>query len=196
MIAIGKTDRITAAERYARATETTDLTPRSDRRCDADKLIAAGWVTQGDPRRALAMDLYRMGVTGNTQGLATVVDAASGWLAAWTSRKGRTPMPKHQRAQLVTQTLHWWLHPVCGYCEGRMFELLPSATGDDEGGARALSTQACQACHGTGKRPLAREVPAQHVAAATYLADELDRLVLLVTAEMAKRLAPTLSLEL
>lgn len=195
MIAIGKTDRITTAERYALATDTADLTPRADRRCDADKLIAAGWAAQGDPRRALALDLYRMGVTGNTQGLAAVVESASGWLSAWSSRKGRTPLPRHQRQQLVAQTLHWWLKPTCGYCEGRMFELLPSASGD-EGGVRALSTEPCQACHGSGKRPLAREVPSHHVAAATYLADELDRLVILVTGEMAKRLAPTLSLEL
>ncbi len=50
MINIGKDDRVTAAERYAVATGTHNLTPALDRRTDADKLIAAGWATQGDPR--------------------------------------------------------------------------------------------------------------------------------------------------
>ena len=38
-------DRVTAAERYAKACTTSNLA-QGERRCDADRLIAAGWVTQ------------------------------------------------------------------------------------------------------------------------------------------------------
>lgn len=185
MIAIGKDDRITAAERYALATGSADLSPVLDRRCDVDKLIAAGWAAR-DPRRSAALALYRMAVTDNTQGLQTVVDTMDGWLNGWLSRKGRSPLPKFQRRELVATVLRWWIKPVCGYCEGRGFELLPR---DDEGGAGALSTTTCAACYGNGRRPIEREVPNGHKAAAQSLADELDRLVLVVTAEMARSLS-------
>lgn len=190
MIDIGKdSERVTAAERYARATSSTDLTPALDRRTDADKLIAAGWAAQGDPKKAAALDLYRMAVNGNTQGLMAVVDTMDGWLNGWTSKKGRKPMPKFQRRELVASVLHWWIKPTCGYCEGRGFELVPR---DDEEGAQALNSMHCKACRGTGKRPLAKDVPDHLIRPAEALADELDRLILLVTGEMARRLAPSL----
>lgn len=191
MIAIGKDDRITAAERYAIATGSSDLTPALDRRCDVDKLIAAGWATQGDPRRIAALALYRMGTVGNTQGLSLVVETMDGWLNGWTKRKGRQPIPKFQRRELVASTLKWWLNPTCGYCQGRGFELVPR---EDEVGAQTLSCH-CKACSGTGRRPLVREVPAVFLKASESLAEELDRLVLIVTGEMARSLAPNLNLE-
>lgn len=182
MIAIGKDDKITAAERYARAATTTDLTPNLSGRCDADKLIAAGWVAR-DPRRAAALALYRMAVTGDTNGLQPIADTMDGWLNGKLQRKGAKPMPKVQRREMVVHVLRWWLQPTCGYCEGRGFELLGD---DDAPGARALSDRACKACHGTGKRPVEREVPPHLKEAARLLADQLDSLVLLVTGEMAR----------
>lgn len=190
MLDIGKHhDRITAAERYAKATSSTDLTPALDRRTDADKLIAAGWAAQGDPRRGAALDLYRMAISGNTQGLANVVETMDKWLSGWTSRKGRKPLPKFVRRELVASVLHWWIKPTCGYCEGRGFELVPR---DDEEVAQTLNNRHCLACRGTGKRPLAKDVPDHLIRPAEALADELDRLILLVTGEMARRLAPSL----
>ncbi len=184
MIAIGKDDRITAAERYAISTGSADLSPALDRRCDVDKLIAAGWAAR-DPRRGAALALYRMAVTDNTQGLQTVVDTMDGWLNGWLARKGRRPVPKFQRRELVATVLRWWIRPTCGYCEGRGFELIPK---DEEGGAGTLSTVTCPSCYGSGRRPIEREVPHGHKVAAQSLADELDKLVLVVTAEMARAL--------
>lgn len=195
MIKIGKDDRITTAERYARATSTTDLTAHADTRCDADKLLAAGYATQGDPRKSLALKLYRMGQTGDMQGLHEAATAMDGWLKDYCSRKGRKPMPPGARQALVTSTLHWWLTPVCEFCQGRMFELIPRAEGEEHG-AQAISTKACSACFGTGKRPLAKVVPAAFERHAQYLADELDRLVIQVTGDMARRLADSGVLDL
>lgn len=191
MIAIGKDDRITAAERYAKAAESSDLTPALDRRCDVDKLIAAGWATQGDPMKRAALDLYRMATTENTQGLANVVETMDGWLNRWSQRKGRTPIPKFQRRELVASTLRWWLKPTCGYCEGRGFSLVPKEDGEP---SQVLGDE-CGACHGTGRKPLGREVPPQFRKPAEHLAEELDRLILVVTGEMARRLAPSLDLK-
>jgi hypothetical protein len=183
-------DRVTAAERYARAASSTDLTAHADARCDADKLIAAGWAAQ-DPDHALALGLYRMAVTGDTQGLHPLVERAAGWINAWSSHKGRRMLARAQRIELAAQVLHWWLRPTCGYCEGRGFELVDS---EHEDGARALSDQPCEACHGSGKRPLVREVPSHLQGHAKHLADKLDNLVLKVTGEMARRLRPSLDL--
>ncbi|MCH8180237.1 MAG: hypothetical protein IIA02_10705 [Proteobacteria bacterium] len=184
MIAIGKDDQITAAERYALATGSSNLTPNLGARCDADKLIAAAWVSK-DPRRAAAMALYRMAVVGSTNGLQTIADTMDGWLNGKLQRKAR-PIPKVQRREMVVHVLRWWLRPTCGYCEGRAFELVGEERDDDREGARTLSGRACKACHGTGKRPVEREVPPHLKDAARQLADELDRLVLLVTGEMAR----------
>lgn len=190
MIAIEAENRIAAAERYATAARSSDLSPVLDGRCDVDKLIAAGWAAK-DPRRAAALALYRMAATGNMNGLLPIVETMDGWLNGKLQRKagkgGSTlrPVPKLQRREMVVQVLRWWLKPTCGYCEGRGFELL----GDDEAeGARALSDRACKSCHGTGKRPIEREVPNHLREAARALADQLDRLVLIVTGEMAKSL--------
>lgn len=190
MIAIGKGDEITAAERYALATKSANLSPKLDGRCDADKLIAAGWAAK-DPRRSAALALYRMAVTGDMNGLQPIAETMDGWLNGKLQRKagkgGATlrPVPKLQRREMVVHVLRWWLKPTCGYCEGRGFELV----GDDEAeGARALSDRACKACHGTGKRPVEREVPPHLREAAKLLADQLDSLVLMVTGEMARLL--------
>lgn len=183
------TDRepITAAERYARATVSSDLTAyrAEDHRCDADRLIAAGWAAQ-DPDRALALSAYRMALTGDLQGLHDVAERCAGWINAWCQRKGRRVLTRSQRIELATQVLAWWVRPVCGYCEGRCFELMPS---EHEDGVRALSGQYCQACHGTGRRPLAREVPAHLQQPAEYVESRLNNLVLQVTGEMGRRLA-------
>lgn len=185
MISIGTDDRITAAERYARATSTSDLTPNLTGRCDADKLIAAGWVAR-DPRRSAALALYRMAVSGDMNGLQTIADTMDGWLNGKLQRKGAKPVPRIQRREMVVHVLHWWVRPTCGYCEGRGFELLGN---DDAPGARALSPVSCQACHGSGKRPVEREVPPHLKESARMLADQLDTLVLMVTGEMAKVLS-------
>jgi hypothetical protein len=188
-----QSNRPTAAERYAVSISSSDLGVNAGH-CDADKLIAAGWVAS-DPKRAAALALYRMSVAGNTQGLETVIDTMDGWLNGRMQRRGGRPMPKHQRREAVASVLRWWIRPTCAYCEGRCFELTPRDEAT-ESGAGVLSGKACFACHGTGRRPVAREVPDHMGTLARDLADELDRLVILVTGEMARRLNTAINLEL
>jgi len=170
----------TMAERYASAARSGDLTPHLDRRTDADVLLAAGIAASKDPRKMLALNLYRMRITGDMTGLFDVVDRADGWMAHRLAHKGNRPMASYARRQLVADILSWWLDPVCGYCEGRMFVKVEDAA--------RLSTVACESCHGAGHRPLARSVPHAHVKHAQWLADELDKLVLIITGEMARLL--------
>lgn len=180
-------DRPDIAERYASATSSGDLTPRLKGVSDADVLLAAGMATCKDPsRRGLALACYRMSVRGDMRGLAEVVEAADGWLLSYLSRGGRRPLKREVRRQLIVDTLTWWVTPTCGYCGGTGFvEALVQGT--DEGAGR-LTQQACSCCHGSGKRPLAREVPPALQQHAAWMAAELDRLVAQIQAVMQRLL--------
>lgn len=172
------------AERYASATESSDLTPRMDRRCDADYLLAAGIAASKDPRKALALSAYKLGLSGGTTGLYEVVSAIDGWLLMRLARGGARPMSRPARQALLTDALQWWICPVCHYCDGRCF-----VAWEDAG---RLSTVECEACHGTGQRAL--QVPGAHRAHAEHIIGELDRLVALIHADMARLLAQRMDL--
>jgi hypothetical protein len=174
-------DRPTIGEQYAKATESKDLSPSTERRTDADVLLAAGIAASRDPRRMLALKVYRLAVGGETDGLVDIVETADDWLQGRLARGGNRPMRAEARRALVMDTLHWWIRPTCNYCEGRGFVTVPDTA--------RLSTVACESCHGSGRRPLAREVPHAHVKHATWMADELDRLVALICSDMAKLLS-------
>lgn len=183
---------ITTAERYATATMSGNLTPRLDGLTDADVLLAAGIAALKSPERMLALRLYRMGTTGTMDGLWEVVAAADGWVVGHLLKIRRRPMTKQARQQLIADTLQWWLKPTCGYCNGCGF-VQAMLEGTDETAGR-LTTQACSGCHGTGRRPLAREVPAQMHEPAGWLVSELDRHVSLIHADMAKLLGKRMEL--
>jgi cytochrome c553 len=183
-------ERPSIAERYATATSSGDLTPRTAGVTDADVLLAAGIAASKDPRRLLALKLYRMGARADMEGLWEVVAQCDAWMAGYLSRGGRRQISKSARGQLITDTLQWWLQPTCGYCSGRGF-VTATVQGTDEEGGR-LTTMQCGSCHGSTKRPLAREVPPQLHQHAAWLTGELDRLVALVHDEMAKLLGQRL----
>lgn len=177
-------DRPDIAERYATATNSDDLTPDLRGRTDADVLLAAGIAARKDPRRQLAMAAFRMSVRGDMAGLMEVVDAADGWLVGRLSRGGRRPLPRATRRQLVVDTLQWWISPICGYCGGTG-KLTALVEGSDESAGR-LSGQACSCCRGTGRKPLAREVPPALQKHAEWMVSELDKLVAWVQADMKR----------
>lgn len=207
---------ITAADRYAKAVNSTDLSPGSEReRTDADVLLAAAYAT-GDtckacngtgrkggakpamgvprcevcdgrgkvanPRKQLALAAYRLGLAGDTAGLRPLIDEMDSWLLAHLAKGGNRPMPAAARQQLIRDTLKWWLDPACGYCNANGFVLV-------EGTSR-LSPVECDACHGTKKRSLRREIQGHRQWAdhAEYLVDELDRLKGMVFGDMARML--------
>lgn len=210
-------DRPSVGELYAIAASSGDLTPREGR-CDADRLLAAAYAAgvtctacdgagrianpgtgatvrcvacfgRGrlvEPRKTLALAVYRARETGDLSQLHSIVTQAEGWLSGRLSRGGNRPLRREARRALVVDTLHWWMNPTCPYCEGRRKVAMEQAA--------ALSTQSCEACHGTGKRPLHREVPRPHVHHAEWLAEQLDELLIVVFKDMARVLAPRLEL--
>lgn len=185
-------DRPGLAERYASATSSGNLTPRLDGTTDADVLLAAGIAASKDPRKLLAMKLYRMGVQGCMDGLYDIASEADAWLLGYIRKHRERPMNPQARQQLIVDTLNWWLKPICGYCNGTGF-VQAMVDGTDKLAAR-LTTQNCGGCHGTTKRPLGREVPQPLKGHAEWLATELDRLVALIHADMARLLGQRLEL--
>jgi hypothetical protein len=155
---------ITTAERYARATMTSDMTHKPGG-CDINTLMAAGIAAAGSREQAVALALYRVGVTGDRFALPALVDEIAGWL----THKQRRAIPPRARRALVMSVVVWWFEPTCRYCEGRCFVAVK--------GTGRLSATACDACHGTGKRPLKREVAPAHVESAHWLVCRLDRLI-------------------
>lgn len=168
------------AERYSTVTATSDLTTRLDHRCDADVLLAAGFAAARDPHKTLALDVYRLGVKGDIQSLASVVDKVDNLLNGYLSRKGNRPMPKAARRALAMTVLHWWAHPTCQFCEGRGYEQIDNTPN--------LSARECSCCHGTGKAPVARVVPPPMKRHAEWLAGELAGMAAFIHKEMAKLL--------
>lgn len=175
-------ERATIAEQYARAATSGDLRQVVDHRTDADVLLAAGIAASGKPRLTLALTIYRMGVTGNTEGIGPVIDACDHWLSAYMHRKsGGRVMPVRARRALVVDVLRWYMHPTCDYCGG------PGVIAADGTGGRL--TESCPACHGSGKKPLQRAVPHTHIKPAEWLATQIEQHAATIHAEMARLLS-------
>lgn len=177
---------ITVGERYASATRSSNLLPKFLGVTDADVLLAAGMAAHGDERLRLALTLWRMRVNSDSDGLWDVVANLDQWLLRFLARKGNRPMAKEARRALLGDVLSWWLKPTCTYCEGRAFLVVPDTP--------RLSTVACEGCHGTGQRQLARCVPHAHVRHARWLTSEMDRLASVVHGRMAKLLSNRMDL--
>jgi len=175
-----------AAERYARATHSSNLAPNPLRLTDADTLTAAGIAASKDPRKALALTVYRCGVTGDRAGVAAISESLAGWLNAHLSRGGRKPMQRIQRVDLARQVLTFWFDQGCKVCDGLCYKKVP--------GTPALSANECPQCHGTGKRPIASVIHPAELEAGRWLAAELDSLVASIHADMARLLSERIAL--
>lgn len=175
-------ERVTVAERYATATRSSDLSPPTTRRLtDAEVLLAAGIAASGDARKSLALRIYRLGVTGDTTNLWSIVEEADGWLHRHLDKRGRHQMPKAARRALVVRVLQVFMDPRCDYCYGN------GKVAEEEDGRKVHS--ACPACGGTGLKPLAREVPRVHRQAAEWLLQQIHQQAAIIHAEMARLLA-------
>lgn len=175
-------NRPTIAEQYLTATNTKRLKLEEHRTTDADKLLAAGYATSGDPERTLALLLWRMRATGDTSGFNQVVDSLVGWVHFSHSRKEILSGKKNKLAiHTVRKTLWWWLNPVCMVCNGRGHPVIPDTPHVDD-------TRDCEACSGTGQSKLEKLVHHDQRELALRVMDEMNRLSSLVFADMAKRL--------
>lgn len=182
-------DRREVSERYAMATSSTDMTV-SQHRCDADKILAAGYAAAGNERGAQALALWRMRETHDIRGFGTLAELSANWIVGKCHRPGRGQLPRISRIQaqdLSRVVLHWWLADTCLTCEGRKHPRIKSTN-------RLNYAHDCTACKGTGKHPVEKIVHRDHIQHARWLAAEYDSMAARIFQDMARRLAPEMEL--
>lgn len=176
------------AERYLSATNTGQLAVDPEHACDADKILAAAYATAGDPRRSLALDVYRLRATSDLRGARSIADRMAVEIVN-RSRPGginrRLPKPptisRIEAIDLCIVVLKWWRMQTCPACHGRRHPVIPGTPHLDP-------TRTCGHCNGTGIRPLRKHVKANHMRLAEWIVDALDSLTASVFSDMLKRL--------
>lgn len=172
-------------EQYLTATQTSHLATDPNHVCDADRLLAAAYATAGDPRKTLALDVYRLRATTDMRGARSIAERMADEVirqAIRIDRKTRDAKIKRIEAvDLAMTVLKWWHMQTCPACEGREHPTIPGTPHLD-------ATRECSHCHGTGVRPLKKHVKAAHLDLALWLADSLDGLTAIVFSDMLKRL--------
>lgn len=173
-------DRVTLAERYSAATDTADLTVKPYR-CDADLMLAAGYATAGNTRGTMALNVYRMKVTGDRAGMGPLIeDMMSNLIRRGVRSGGRDKLSRPEARYVAETVLRWYLDDNCRVCTGRRYDLIP--------GTQITSASVCQTCAGTGRHPLEQVIKKTRVEPARWLASELDALCSYVLADMARKL--------
>lgn len=166
------------AERYARASESSDLTVDLLHRCDADLLIAAG---AAGLKNAFGHLVYRSVYTGDRSDIARLKDRllieAMGATQKVT-KLGREISESESR-RVVDQLVAWYVAPACAYCNG---------TGHVRAQGMHLQLIECDPCHGTGRTPMNAVLHKAFHPLATHLVDLMDRAALDVHSEMARQL--------
>ncbi len=175
-------DTMTIGDRYAHAASSGNLTPRPDRRCDADVLLAAAGAASS-PRRAVAQAIYRASVTRDLSGMPAVVDALADWIAQ-RARKQLRLIPLESRRAMSRAVVELYVDPACRYCAGRGHDV-------DEQSMRF--TRVCAACDGSGRRRLEAQPP-RVAEPAAWLVSQIDALLAQIHDDMARMLAPSLDL--
>lgn len=177
------------AEAYLSSTNSSDLRVQADVRTDADRLLAAAYAVMGDPRRILALKVYRLRAIGDMGGARQVADELGDLVRRFTVStrggylRGNGPglLQGVTAADIAMQVIKWFHMPACPACGGRGHPMLENAPVMD-------LTRECPECYGTGIIPLERIIRPEHVAHARWLANEMDGLSSLVFSDMAKLL--------
>lgn len=171
------------AEKYLSATNTSQLAVDPEHACDADRLLAAAYATAGDPRRSLALDVYRLRATADMRGARAIAERMATEVVQRSKphRMARPTIKRTEALELCVVVLKWWHMQACPACEGRGHPRIPGTPHLD-------ATRSCSHCHGTGVRPLKKHVKPQHLRLAEWMAGALDGLTALVFSDMLKRL--------
>lgn len=176
------------AEQYLSATNSTQLAIDAEHACDADKLLAAAYATAGDPRRSLALDVYRLRATADMRGGRAIAERMAVEVMNQSKPDGirrRLAKPptisRVEAIDLCIAVLKWWHMQTCPACHGRRHPVIPGTPHLDP-------TRTCGHCNGTGIRPLRKHVKANHLKLAEWIADSLDGLTAIVFSDMLKRL--------
>lgn len=188
-------DATTTAERYQRATNSSNLkvTPQ-EKRGDVDYIIAAGWAN------GLGAMLYRLagefdavraeihhGALNQTERLLILsrlktlasTKEALGSLAIQHATRQRFMRPDVDVLKLVGRALDVFLDPVCHHCDGRGFN-----GGEYRGETKAI----CRPCRGTGRRHHAIGKDEEERRFASFLLADMDRMTESAGVEMRRAL--------
>jgi len=165
------------AERYLRASNSGNLR-LTDGNCDADVILAAAYSSSGDPRKMLALKVWRMKQQGNTRGFEDVVDEC---ITSVRSYHRGMPLSQAKAKDVARKTLFWWLNPSCEPCNGLGYPVIKGTPMLDH-------SKPCVHCDGTGVAPLEALVTSQHANSSRRLADDLNRLCSIVFSDMAHKL--------
>jgi len=182
-------DKPGMAERYLRATSSSNLQTDAEHPGDIDKLMAAAWVSHS-PRRDLALRVWRVRATGSVRGVHRMADDLGDMLQRQEAdrRHGRYLRGSNGRQLtaakargLAMTVLKWWRQPRCEACDGLGHPKMLNAPVLD-------LTRECPNCHGTGQAPLELRVRQEHIDQARWLVGQMESLSAMVFDAMARRL--------
>lgn len=185
---------MTIEQRYARAVSSSNLRLK-DYPCDADLLIAAGWLKEG-----LSTEIYRLKV--EFEGLdKKSLQNASRSMTDWVMVRSRLSskdkaasyIASHAKQlaarayrdispldaeDVAARVLGHMMMPVCQACEGREYDLIP--------GTKTKSERACKPCGGSGIKKLEMGKGLQREQFARHLQNDVERKLLHLMGLMAK----------
>lgn len=139
-------ERPSAFERLSTALNSSDLTFDADHRTDLDFVAALG--IAGSRHSAVASPLMRVHLAGRPDDLNAAFRAVLALVKRFNAKRNwRLAGTATQAVALHALSHH--VDPVCPHCHGRKFELQDNSP--------VLSTKACKACHGTGRRPVQKK---------------------------------------
>lgn len=175
------------AETYLRAVNSKNLRV-DETHSDTDRLIAAGWVSSGSDRKALALTLQRW-MAGDLRGMQQTVELMVDWIKSGT-RIGKpelTRMPRTEAMDIAKAVCAWWMHQTCPSCGGHGHPVMA--------GAPVLDTsRECVPCSGTGRRNLTAGMTDVQALVANGLVVMLEGVTPVVFGEMARRLRQDMDL--
>lgn len=182
-------ERRSTAERYLAATASSNLGVDAEKPGDVDKLIAAGLAAR-DPRKDLALRVWRVRATGSTRGVRRLAEELGGMLVMHfvNRRQARhlriqpTKPIEQAKATMVAMTvLKWWQQTRCPACDGLGHPKMANAPVLD-------ATRNCPHCHGTGVAPLELRVRTEHIVHARWLVSQMESLSAAVFDQMTRHL--------
>jgi hypothetical protein len=181
------TEKPSLEERYAAATNSSDLSLNPNKATDADVLLAAAYASTNNQRGSLGLRFWRMKAKQDMAALHELAAIAGFKLHKRSKYKGRKKLRSIEARDLAARAIIWWTNPVCRPCNGLGHPLMPHSPvihfGHD-----------CPVCHGSGQYPLHRVVPPGCADEARWLVDEIDAMCRVVFNDMAPLMANRMTL--
>lgn len=164
---------------YAQAAVSQDLSQRPGA-CDADVLLAAGFVARRFRRGMIGLVLWRLSSTADRTGMAEMIAEATNWLVARVQAGKLRRINRTEAMSIAQATLRWFVGDRCAECDGRGFRLIP--------GTQRTSEKTCAACRGT-TMPDVHEIDPPHTEHVEWLIGELNSLQGFIRSEIARAMA-------